>query len=109
MDGNSNYPNDNYQNNYQNNGQNNYGGPIMTPEEAPMTMGQWLIVLIVAAIPCVNIIMLLIWGFSSGGNVNRKNYCRAQLIILAIGIVLMLLSWGTMVAAFANLGMGGYY
>ncbi len=72
----------------------NYGAPRMTPEEAPMTMGEWLVTLIVCMIPCIGIIMLFIWAFGSTGNVNRRNYCRAQLIVAAIGMVLMTLLWG---------------
>ena len=48
----------------------------------------WLITLIVLAIPLVNIIMVLVWAFSSSGNANRRNFCRAALILWVIAIVL---------------------
>lgn len=89
------------QNNYSQGSYNqNYGGPSMMPEEAPMTMGEWLITLIVGTIPCIGIIMLFVWGFGSTGNVNRRNYCRAQLIVMGIGIVLGFISWGAIAAFF---------
>ena len=53
-------------------------------------MGEWLITLIVLAIPCVNIIMYFVWAFGNG-NENRKNFCRAGLIMMAVGIVLTIL------------------
>ena len=58
------------------------------PNKAVMTMGEWLITLIVLAIPCVNVIMYFVWAFGNG-NENRKNFCRAGLIVMAVGIVLM--------------------
>ncbi len=59
--------------------------------DAPMSLGDWLITVLVSGIPCVGFIMLLVWAFSSDTNVNRKNYCRAVLILGAIGLVLSLL------------------
>ena len=60
------------------------------PNKAVMTMGEWLITLIVLAIPCVNVIMYFVWAFGNG-NENRKNFCRAGLIVMAVGIVLTLI------------------
>lgn len=69
---------------------NNYGQntfPNGEQLEKPMSMGEWLLTLIVLALPCVGFVMLFVWGFGQG-NTNRKNFCRAYLIIFAIGIVL---------------------
>lgn len=85
-----------------------YGAPRMTPEEAPMTMTEWLVTLIVAAIPCINIIMLFVWAFGSTGNVNRRNFCRAQLIIMAAGIVLAMFSWGILGSILYSVIGSGY-
>ena len=60
------------------------------PNKDVMGMGEWLITLIVLAIPCVNIIMYFVWAFGNG-NENRKNFCRAGLIMMAVGIVLTIL------------------
>lgn len=79
-----------YNGNYNNNG-NNYGGNTGGFDTSPMTVSQWLITLIVMMIPCVGIIMYFVWGFSSSGNVNRRNFCRAGLIIEAVVIVLYIL------------------
>jgi hypothetical protein len=54
----------------------------------PLTVGEWFVTMLVLAIPLVNIVMGLVWAFGSGGNINRRNYCRAALIWMAIGIVL---------------------
>jgi hypothetical protein len=62
-------------------------GPEMEPV---MGIGQWLLTLLVMSIPCVNIIMLFVWGFGSE-NQTRANYCRAYLIWWVICVVLMLI------------------
>lgn len=58
--------------------------------EEPLTTGQWLLTLLILAIPCVNLIMLFVWGFSFG-NESRKNFCRAYLIFYLITMVLSFL------------------
>lgn len=61
-----------------------------------MTVGDWLITMLILIIPFVNIVMLFIWGFGSPDS--RRNYARASLIWMAIGIVLMLVFYGVVFA-----------
>ena len=49
-----------------------------------MTTKDWLITLILLSIPLANIVLFIIWAFSNTGNLNRRNYCRAGLILLAV-------------------------
>lgn len=58
-------------------------------DQKPLSVGEWLITLIVLALPLVGLIMLFVWGFGSG-NVNRRNYCRATLVFALIIVVLSL-------------------
>lgn len=51
-----------------------------------MSIGHWIMVMIVLAIPFVNIIMYVIWAFSSSTNPNLSNFCKATLILGLIGI-----------------------
>ena len=62
----------------------------MTDINSPMTVGRWLITLIVMMIPIVNLVMLLVWAFGSG-NECRKNYSKAMLIFILIMIVITIL------------------
>jgi uncharacterized membrane protein len=55
-----------------------------------MSLKDWLITLIVFAIPCIGIVMMFVWAFGDG-NVNRKNFAKAYLIFMAIAVVLSLL------------------
>ena len=77
------------------------------PNKPVMTMGEWLITLIVLAIPCVNVIMYFVWAFGNG-NENRKNFCRAGLIVMAIGIVLSLVLYAVVGAGLAAALSAGY-
>lgn len=65
----------------------NYQGD---PNQEVMSVGSWLITLLILAIPCVNIVMYIIWAFGNG-NENRKNFCRAGLIFMLIAVVLSVL------------------
>ena len=68
----------------------------MEQETRPMTIKDWMITLLVLAIPIVNLIMYLVWACGSSGNVNRKTFCQACLIwfliIFVVGVVLGVLS-----------------
>jgi len=55
-------------------------------DSEPMSVKDWVITLIILALPLINIVMLLVWAFGGTGNINRRNYCRASLLIFAIVI-----------------------
>jgi len=86
------------------------GGTQFGPREAaPVSLGDWILTLIVLAIPIVNIVMLFVWGFSSGTNPSKQNYCRAALILAAVFLVLWVLFAATFGAALLHAAhsMGG--
>lgn len=50
----------------------------------PLSMGEWALTLLALLIPCCGgIILYIFWAFSKKGNINRRNFCRAALIVLA--------------------------
>ncbi|WP_429842071.1 hypothetical protein [Brevibacillus sp. FIR094] len=49
-----------------------------------MTMKDWIIVSLFMMIPIANIVLLFIWAFGSDGNLNRKNWAKASLLLMAI-------------------------
>ena len=61
------------------------------PEE-PIKVSEWLITLLVLSIPCLNLVMLFVWGFSKSEKRSKSNYCKASLIWMAIccGICVLL-------------------
>ncbi len=94
-----------------------YAQPVYTqpayaqPARPSMSLGSWVITLILTAIPIVGIIMLFVWGFSRDADPNRKVWAQAQLIITAIGIVLCVLymiAFGSILLATMQ-SSGSYY
>jgi hypothetical protein len=51
-----------------------------------MTMKDWIITLLISYIPLVGLIMLIVWAFDANTNPNKKNWAKASLIWMLIGI-----------------------
>jgi hypothetical protein len=72
-----------------------------------MTVGNWIITMIIMVIPIVNVVMLIVWAASSTENPNRKNWAVAQLIFIAIGIIIWILFAGIIIGMLG--GLAGSY
>ncbi len=104
-------PNQNYQAPQNNYSQvvNNYN----TNMEEPVSIGSWLVTLLIMLIPCVNIVMMFVWAFSAEKK-SKQNFFKAYLIYFAIMIVLsivIVIAAGASIAALMGsiTNMGGYY
>jgi uncharacterized membrane protein len=64
-----------------------------------ISIGDWLLTLILTAIPLVGIIMLFVWSFSSGTHPSKANWAKAALILIAIMIVLYIIFFAVFGAA----------
>lgn len=93
---NTNY-NSGYSNNYQNPGTEGM-------DTTPLSMGEWLLTLLAAVIPCAGLILYCIWAFGKTGNIHRRNFCRASLILQAISIVITIV----FVMFITFVGISGY-
>ncbi len=60
--------------------------------ETPTSVTEWMITIIVSAIPLIGLIMLFIWAFAGEQGSSKSNWAKAALLIYAILIVLGLLS-----------------
>jgi len=78
-------------------------GKTIGKNEVISTSG-WLLNLIVFIIPIVGLVVYIIWAFGNG-NLNRRNYARAALILLAAGIIIGIIS-STAIAALIKPLMG---
>ena len=100
---------------YQNNGQYQNGNPGYFPNspyqgaplqpdgwvdgpEEPIKVSEWLLTMLVLAIPCVNLIMLFVWGFGGSEKRSKANFCKAQLIWMAISAVIVFLFYIVIIA-----------
>ena len=60
-----------------------------------LTMWDYLLMLILMAIPVVNFIVCILWIISSNGNPNRRNFAKAWMIVAVVGTILSgLLAFG---------------
>lgn len=83
---NQNQQSNQYQSNYDYNtsSNNNYTQNYeQGMDTSPMSMGDWLLTILVSMIPCAGIVLYFVWAFGKTGNINRRNFCRANLIIMA--------------------------
>lgn len=99
-------------------GQNQYQGSYQQPTvqeqlqypyqsnqelEEPITMGEWMIALLIMMIPCANIIMAFVWAFSDKEKKSKSNFFKAQLIFIGIYFVLIILIFIILGASMASL------
>ena len=59
--------------------------------EEPVSLGEWMISMLLMCIPCVNIVLMFIWAFSSTEKKSKSNYFKAALIFAAIVLVLYII------------------
>ena len=62
-----------------------------TDLEEPISMGEWLVTMLLMLIPCVNIVLMFVWAFSSKEKKSESNYFKAALIFAAIVLVLYII------------------
>jgi hypothetical protein len=72
-----------------------------------MSTKDWIITLLISFIPLVGFVMLFVWAFGSGENPNKANWAKAALIWAAVGCVLLMLSYGTIMAIILSASGGG--
>lgn len=79
--------------------------------EEPVSFGDWMVTMLLMCIPCVNIIMLFVWGFGSGTKKSKSNYCKAMLVWMVIATVLTFVLAGAFTAMIASIlqSEGFYY
>lgn len=76
---------------------------------APVSTGDWVITILITAIPLVGLIMLFVWAFGSGTPASKANWAKATLIWFLIGIALWVVFVAIFgVAIFSGLDQGTY-
>lgn len=62
----------------------NSGSPAVSTTDQPISIGDWMITLFLAAIPIIGFIMLLVWAFGDGSTPSKANWAKATLLWLVI-------------------------
>ena len=73
------------------------------PQYTPISIGEWVITIIIIAIPIVGFIMLFVWGFGSNTQPSKANWAKATLIMIGISIVLSFLFLGSLLGIMGSL------
>ncbi len=74
-----------------------------SPQYTPISVGEWVITIIIIAIPIVGFIMLFVWGFGSNTQPSKANWAKATLIMIGISIVLSFLFLGSLLGIMGTL------
>lgn len=104
------YGNSNY-NAYGNNNYNANNGYAYSPTvysadmEEPVSIGEWIIAMLIMMVPCVNLIMMFVFAFSSSSKKSKSNYFKASLIMAGIIFAVYLV----LVIVLAAVGVASMY
>ena len=80
--------------------------PAVIGEE--VSFGNWMVTILLTAIPCVNLIMLLVWAFGGGAPKSKSNWAKANLVYVLISIVISLIT-GIIIGITGASLIGGMY
>jgi hypothetical protein len=64
------------------------------PEEfkkPPLSLGEWIISVLVTKIPLIGFIMLIVWALDKNIDPNKSNWAKAELIVSLIGIAIAII------------------
>ena len=70
------------------------GTPDVPPEYRPISMWGYFGYEILFSIPCVGLILLLIFSFGGTQNINLRNFARSYFCLLIIAVILFLILAG---------------
>ena len=93
---------------YANYNQGSFQGPSLTPMEMeePVGVGEWTgLLALVTFVPCIGVILMLVWAFGNTEKKSKANFCKAFLIIWLIKLAvyaILFIVWGASVAAIIN-------
>lgn len=79
--------------------------PAYTPQAGvePLSVGQYIVTLLLIFIPIVGLILLFKWSFSGTVNLNKKNMARAYLVFFAVWFVLILVGGGAIMGVLESI------
>jgi hypothetical protein len=73
------------------------------PSAEPLSVKDWFLTLLITYIPLVGLVMLLVWAFDSNTNLNKKNWAKASLLWMVVGIALAIIFFVVFMGAFLSM------
>lgn len=84
--------------------------PYQPVGEEPVSLGDWIgTLLLFNLVPCVGLIICIVWAFSKDTKTSKKNFCRAYLIIYAVTLVLIIALYAVLIGVFASAFSSGAF
>lgn len=74
-----------------------------------MSVGDWMIAMLITAIPIVGLVMLFIWAFGDNQNQNKANWAKANLIWMLIGFIFVIIIYSIIFAVFGSQILSGTF
>jgi len=65
-----------------------------------LSVGDWMIILLLISIPVINIIMLFVWALSSDTNETKSNFAKAVLMWFVVIIIIWILLFASLAGIF---------
>ncbi|MCB2340123.1 hypothetical protein [Clostridium estertheticum] len=65
----------------------------------PMTFKDWILTDLLLLIPIANLVLMFVWAFGKDVNKSKKAFFQAQLIMCAIGLVIYIIFFATIIAS----------
>lgn len=59
--------------------------------QRPLNFKEWALNIFLAGLPLIGLILMLVWAFSSEGNIHRKAWAKGMLLIFVIIFVLSII------------------
>jgi hypothetical protein len=56
--------------------------------ENDVSIGEWVVMMLLMCIPLANIILLFVWAFDGSAKPSKSNWAKASLIFFAISIII---------------------
>ena len=101
------YQQPNYQQtNYQYQGYKQQYG--VNNNDSPLTVGQYIGTILLGSIPFAGFILFIVWAFSSDVNINKRNLCRAYLILMLVAVAIYILLIILLVGVFSSYSYSKY-
>jgi heme/copper-type cytochrome/quinol oxidase subunit 2 len=77
--------------------------PTSQPATGSMSVKDWFLTLLITYIPLVGLVMLIVWAFDSNTNLNKKNWAKASLLWMLVGIGIAIIVVVLFMGAFLSL------
>lgn len=59
-------------------------------DNRPLDPKEWALTIFITSLPLIGVIMLLVWAFSEGSNIHKKNFAKGTLILWLIGLMIFM-------------------